>query len=96
MTGQLTPRMKSRGFKKIGAFDRSPTHDSATYVRGISSVEVILQLHPYDYPDLGIQIQVSSNSDSVWNQLYSIEEGDIEDLIKMICSDIDSDRIPLD
>ena len=96
VTKLLTPRLKSLGFKKIGTFDRSPTHDAATYVRGKSEVKITLQLHPYDYPDHGIQIHVMSDSKIVVSRLYPIEQTGIEELIKKISSDVDSNNIPFE
>ena len=95
VTSLLTPTMKSLGFKKVGTFDRSALSDSATYERERSIVKVILQLHPYDYPDVGMRLQISSDSQILMDRLYPTEDGDVEALIKNICSDIDSGGIPL-
>ena len=57
-TSFITPLLKQRGFKKYASFERSPTHDSAAYRRGDLEVHLVYASHPYDYPGIGIRVQI--------------------------------------
>ena len=96
VTSKLTPKLKQFGFKKTGVFDRCELSDHAAYVRRNSRLLVTLQLHPYDYPDVGIKVRYDIEKKVVFESLYPMGNGGILEIIDMICRDVDDGIIPLD
>jgi hypothetical protein len=89
-TKLVTPLLKQRGFKKHGRFDRSPTHDSALYRRGGLELQLTFAFHPYDYPDIGIRMQVRDANGVRFDRLHPPVEGGTEAMLRAVVSDIES------
>lgn len=87
-TATITPLLKQRGFKKQGAFTGSPLFDEAVYLRGRTRVTLTLQRHPYDYPNIGIQLTIKDRGKIAHRRLYSTESGETRDLIDAIADDL--------
>jgi len=86
----VTPLLKRRGFKKHGSFNRSPTSDSAVYRRGDVELCLTLAFHPYDYPDIGIRMEVCDANGIQFDRLHPPTEGGIEAMLRAVISDIES------
>ena len=89
-TRLVTPLLRQRGFKKHGTFDRSPTHDCALYRRGDFELHLTFAFHPYDYPDLGIRIQVRDARGILFDRLHPPAEGGTEAMLRAVLTDIES------
>ena len=89
-TRLITPLLRLNGFKKHGTFNRSSTFDFALYKRGNVGMELTLAFHPYDYPDLGIRMQVHDDSGILFDRLHPPTEGGIEAMLRSAISDIES------
>ena len=87
----VTPLLRQRGFKKHGKFENSPTHDSAIYRCGDIELVITYAFHPYDYPDIGIRMQVREGSKLIFDRLHPPTDGGIETMLQAIVSDIKSD-----
>lgn len=89
-TKMITPLLRQRGFTKHGKFDRSPTHDSALYRRGDLELQLTYAFHPYDYPDIGIRLQVRDDNGILFDWLYPPDEGGTEAMLRAVLKDIES------
>ncbi len=88
-TKLITPLLKRRGFKKHGAFNRSPTSDRAIYRRGDIALELKFAFHPYDYPYVGIRMLVRRRRDT-FDRLHPPTEGGVEAMLRAVITDIES------
>lgn len=89
-TRSITPALKARGFRKYGRFDRSETHDQATYQRGDIVVTLTLAFHPYDYPEIGIRLRTCDADSVLFDHLYPPSAGGIEEILRAVLKDIES------
>lgn len=87
-TKLVTPLLTRRGFKKHGSFDRSPTHDFALYRRGDLELRLTFAFHPYDYPEVGIRMQVRDATGLLFERLYPPSEGGTEVMLRAVVTDI--------
>lgn len=85
--------MKIRGYKKIGEFSYRATHDKAEYKSGERNLKVMYTLHPYDFPYLGLDVEEKCSGKKVFEKHYSIEQGELPNLIESLVSDIESGKI---
>jgi hypothetical protein len=91
LTTQLvTPILKRRGFKKHGAFDGSPSHDSAVYRNGDTEVCLTYAFHPYDYPDVGIRLCVRRSGTTLVDSLHPPAPGGTEAMLRAVISKIET------
>ena len=84
----ITPIMKSKGYKKIGKYDYGATFDKAVYKTQNKELQVIYSTHPYDYPQHGISVEVSSGGKVEFTKHYSFESGNLESLFELLAKDI--------
>ncbi len=89
-TRLVTPMLRQRGFKKRGAFERSSTHDSAVYRRGDLELRLTFAFHPYDYPDVGIRMQVGDANGILFDRLHPPTEGGTEAMLREVVSDVEA------
>lgn len=90
ITRLITPAMRARGFRKHGKTDSNPLHGSAVFLRHDCEVRIVLALHPYDYPEVGIRLETMRNGARMNNWLYPLVEGGIEAILRSILIDIES------
>ena len=88
-TRLVTPLLKRKGFKKCGTFDRSPTHDSALYRKGNVNVQLIYAFHPYDYPEIGIPLEIRGPKGALVDRLYPPTLGGIDAMLRAAISDLE-------
>jgi hypothetical protein len=89
-TKLVTPLLKQRGFKKHGTFDRGSLSDSALYRRGDLELQLTYAFHPYDYPEVGIRMQVRDANGMIFDRLHPPAEGGTEALLLAVVRDIES------
>jgi hypothetical protein len=87
-TRLVTPLLRQRGFKKYGSFTRSPTHDSALYRRGDLELRLTFAFHPYDYPEIGIRVEVCNANGVQFDRLYPPTGGGTEEMLRAVIDDI--------
>ncbi len=87
-TKLVTPLLKRNGFKKQGRFERSPSHDFALYRRGDLQVELTYAFHPYDYPYLGIRVQVRGPKRTILNRLHPPTRGGTKAMLRAALLDL--------
>jgi hypothetical protein len=87
-TKLVTPLLRQRGFKKLGAFNRSSTHDLALYRRGDLQFQLTFAFHTYDYPDVGIWLQVRDVSGICFERFYPPCKGGVEAMLRAVIADI--------
>ena len=95
-TKLVTPLLKSRGYKKSGVFNRSPTHDSAVYRRENTELILTLQFHPYDYPEIGIRFQIRTDGKILVDRLYPPTKGGMKAILRSVIGDIEKTDVEVD
>ncbi|WP_435017360.1 hypothetical protein TA3x_004966 [Tundrisphaera sp. TA3] len=89
----VTPVLRHQGFIKHGAFDHSPTHDTACYHKGSLELSLTLAFHPYDYPEMGIRMQVRDADRILFDRLHPPTEGGIEAMLQAVLKDIEASAV---
>jgi hypothetical protein len=89
-TKLVTPLLKRKGFKKHGAFERSPTSDFALYRRGNLEVKLTYAFHPYDYPYLGIRVEVRKSHRTLLDRLHPPTRGGTKVMLRAVVADLES------
>lgn len=89
-TKLVTPLLKQMSFKKHGTFSRSPTHDQSVYRRGDLELQLTFAFHPYDYPEIGIRMQVRDANGVLFDRLHPPSEGGTEAMLRAVVRDIKS------
>lgn len=87
-TDLVTPLLDRHGFKKLGRFGGSATSDFAIYRRGDLEVRVVLAFHPYDHPNIGIQLRVQQGDRVLHEGLYPPEEGGLAVMLQKAAADL--------
>jgi len=88
VTRYVTPLLRQWGFKKHGAFGRGALYDVADYRRGDLEVQLIFSLHPYDYPLIGIRLEMRDANGLLFDRFYPPVEGGIKAMLEAATSDI--------
>ncbi|MDB5338860.1 MAG: hypothetical protein JWN70_4479, partial [Planctomycetaceae bacterium] len=70
--------------------ERSPTSDSALYRRDDLELKLTWVFHPYDYPEIGIHMQIRDPGGIRFARLYPPTEGGTEAMLRAVLSDIES------
>lgn len=89
-TKLVTPILKRRGFKKYGAFENSPTHDSAIYRNGDTEIRLTYAFHPYDYPDIGIRLNIHRSGTTLIDSLHPPSLGGTEAMLRAVIAELDT------
>ena len=89
-TKLITPLLRQKGFRKLGAFDRGATHDFALYARGDTQVRLTYSFHPYDYPDHGIHLEVRASGGTLVDRLHRPTRGGIRAMLRAVAKDLKS------
>jgi hypothetical protein len=89
-TKLITPVLREKGFSKRGRFSRSPSWDWADYYRDNLKVRLVWCFHPYDYPELGIRLEVSDESGIRLRRVYPPCDEGAEPLIRSVLEDLKS------
>ena len=87
-TKLVTPLLKRNGFRKHGAFERSPTSDFALYRRGDLQVKLTYAFHPYDYPYLGIRLEVRGPKGPILDRLRPPTRGGTKAMLRAVVADL--------
>lgn len=80
-TKLVTPLLKQHGFKKHGPFDRSALHDFALYRKDKLEVKLTFSLHPYDYSEHGIKLEIVEANRVLLQHLSSPRKGGIQSML---------------
>ena len=80
--------MKSKGFRKVGKYEYGTTFDRAVYKRQEQELQVIYTVHPYDYPNHGINTEIRIDGEVKQSRYYSFETGNLNSLVRQLAQDI--------
>jgi len=87
-TKVITPVLSGLGFKKRGRFSRSSTHDVVVYRRDDVELKLTFAFHPYDYPDVGIRVQLRDALGLRSDSLYGPTHGGTDAILRAILKDL--------